>query len=305
MGLEISVIIPTYNREARLQAAVDSVIAQTFPPHEIILVDDGSTDHTGEVIRKLQHPAVTYLFQKNSGSGAARNLGIERATGNWIAFLDSDDLWAENKLQHAADLIMRRPEVDFIHSNRKHRWPDGREDQGRVGVGVREMTDKVFLLQNWALKTSTVLIKKSLLSALGGYFMEERRTCQDYELFWRAVIRSSGIGYVESLDVTVLLSEDGASRAKDAARLICDNIYAMERVIRWIEARREDARYAEILRRRQVYEFQRLFTQRILQGELYPLLNDIRTCAQTNSVLKALKAFLSASRQAIALGSHT
>jgi len=90
--MQISVIIPAWNRAERLVRALDSVFAQDLAPHEIIVVDDGSTDHTRELVAR-RFGGVRYLYQQNRGVSSARNAGIRAATGDWIALLDSDDRW--------------------------------------------------------------------------------------------------------------------------------------------------------------------------------------------------------------------
>lgn len=94
----VSVIIPTYNRAKLLQVAVASALAQTSPVYEIVIVDDGSTDDTAKVVSSMP-PPVRYIYQRNSGLSAARNRGANAATGEYLAFLDSDDLWEAGKLQ--------------------------------------------------------------------------------------------------------------------------------------------------------------------------------------------------------------
>ena len=101
----ISVVIPTYNRGPQVQVALKSVLAQTYPEFEAIVVDDGSTDGTGEVLQQLisqqggNGKPIRYFFQPNQGQSAARNKGIAEARGEWIAFLDSDDVWLPEKLE--------------------------------------------------------------------------------------------------------------------------------------------------------------------------------------------------------------
>ncbi len=94
----VSVIIPTYNRARYVTAAIDSVLAQTFTDYEIIVVDDGSTDNTKEVLQSYKDK-IHYIYQPNKGVSAARNTGIKAAKGEWIAFLDSDDEWLPEKLE--------------------------------------------------------------------------------------------------------------------------------------------------------------------------------------------------------------
>src|SRR5947208_1951691 len=100
----ISVAIPAYNARKFLVEALESVLAQTFRPHEIIVVDDGSTDGTSAVVAEYA-PDVTLISQANSGESVARNLALSRVTGEWVAWLDADDVWEPTKLEAQADRI--------------------------------------------------------------------------------------------------------------------------------------------------------------------------------------------------------
>jgi glycosyltransferase involved in cell wall biosynthesis len=99
MSPKVSVVIPTYNRVANVQNGIKSVLAQTFSDLEIIVVDDGSSDDTGKTLREVFGGRIRYYFQPNQGASVARNKGVEVARGEWIAFLDSDDLWEKDKLE--------------------------------------------------------------------------------------------------------------------------------------------------------------------------------------------------------------
>jgi glycosyltransferase involved in cell wall biosynthesis len=108
----ISCIIPVYNGEQFLREAIDSVLAQSYRPIEVIVVDDGSTDGTASVARSYGHK-VKYLWQVNSGPAVARNLGISTAKGEYIAFLDADDLWHPEKLSFQMSRFRARPDLDL------------------------------------------------------------------------------------------------------------------------------------------------------------------------------------------------
>lgn len=98
-NIMISVIIPVYNREKTVKKAIDSVLAQTWKDMEIIVIDDGSTDKSAEVIKSIKDARIKYIYQKNAGACAARNHGLDLATGDIIAFHDSDDVWHKDKLE--------------------------------------------------------------------------------------------------------------------------------------------------------------------------------------------------------------
>jgi|SRR5271170_5833589 len=99
MNPKVSVVIPTYNRAANVQNGIKGVLAQTFSDLEVIVVDDGSSDGTGEILRDVFGDRIRYYFQPNQGASVARNRGVAEARGEWIAFLDSDDLWEKEKLE--------------------------------------------------------------------------------------------------------------------------------------------------------------------------------------------------------------
>ena len=110
----VSVIIPAYNREKYIVEAIDSVLAQEYAPIELIVVDDGSTDRTAEIVQNYGDQLV-YLCQQNQGAAAARNSGIAYAHGEFLAFLDSDDIWAEGKLSWQMALLQQNPHLDAVY----------------------------------------------------------------------------------------------------------------------------------------------------------------------------------------------
>jgi glycosyltransferase involved in cell wall biosynthesis len=109
----VSVIIPTFNRAALVMRAVESVLAQTLPPDEVIVIDDGSSDDTRDTLARFGN-RIRYIFQENQGVSAARNRGIEAATGSYIAFLDSDDEWLPHKLERQVAHLESHLEIDFV-----------------------------------------------------------------------------------------------------------------------------------------------------------------------------------------------
>jgi len=264
-----SVVIPTYNRAGHLAKAVQSALDQTYPPHKVIVVDDGSTDGTTSAVAGLRNGAapVRYLRQANQGVAAARNRGILAADGDWIALLDSDDIWLPHKLETARRLIESDGRIDFIHS---HPVYDFRFVTGNLlepELTVAQSQDPAVLMDGWYIKTSSVVIRRSLLDRLGGLFSTDLRTCEDFELFWRAIAAARSIGY--SIEPDVVIGSTPASLSRDAARVldrIKDNIEAMSRVLRWLDGRPEQARLQPVLIRRRYWAARVLLTRAAREG---------------------------------------
>ncbi len=117
----ISCVIPVFNGERYLGEALESVLAQSYQPLEVIVVDDGSTDGTAEVARRYGE-RVRYVWQPNAGETAARNLGLTAAQGEFIAFLDADDVWHSEKLERQIARFQERPEIDLCFTQIQHFW---------------------------------------------------------------------------------------------------------------------------------------------------------------------------------------
>ena len=180
--MNISVIIPTYNRKETLKRAIQSVLIQSYTPYEIIVIDDGSNDGTKEWL-KDNFPNVKYIYQMNSGVSSARNKGIKFARGDWIALLDSDDEWLPSKLKDQANEIESNPAAKFLHTN---------EIWIRNGVRVNQMKKHkkyggyIFekCLDMCRISPSSVLIKKDIFDEIG-MFDETLKVCEDYDLWLR------------------------------------------------------------------------------------------------------------------------
>src|SRR5919112_2696990 len=117
-GHLVSVIVPVYNGERYLAAALQSIFEQDYRPFEVIVVDDGSVDDTAKIARSFQQ--IHYIYQSNQGAAAARNAGVATAQGELIAFLDADDVWVPNKLSVQADYLFRHPEVGYVVARGRH-----------------------------------------------------------------------------------------------------------------------------------------------------------------------------------------
>jgi len=181
-----SVIIPTFNRSALLKRALMSVYQQTHSTFEVIIVDDGSTDDTADMIRQ-EFPDARYYYQLNKGVSRARNKGLDVAKGEWIAFLDSDDEWLPQKLEKQLALLQQNPTEKVCHTE---------EIWIRNGVRVNQMKKHkkaggwIFeqCLPLCAMSPSSIVIHRSVFDDIG-YFDTSLPACEDYDLWLRMAAR--------------------------------------------------------------------------------------------------------------------
>ncbi|MGB5161388.1 MAG: glycosyltransferase family A protein [Thermoanaerobaculia bacterium] len=206
---DVSVVIPTFDRASVLARAVDSVVAQTHSPAEVIVVDDGSTDDTAELVER-RFPSVRLLRQENRGVSAARNRGIEASGGEWIALLDSDDEWRPSKLERQMSGLEERPELRVCHTDeiwiRQGRRVNPRQIHAKHGGWIFE-----HCLPLCAMSPSSILIHRSIFEVVG-MFDEELPACEDYDLWLRICSRYPVLYVDEPLVVKHGGHEDQLSR---------------------------------------------------------------------------------------------
>jgi glycosyltransferase involved in cell wall biosynthesis len=184
----VSVVTPTYNAAETIAETIASVAAQSWREFEMIVVDDGSTDDTPRLLARFarRHPWISWFIQANAGPGAARNAAIAMARGEFIAFLDADDLWAPNKLAMQIAAFERNPNAAFVYADERDFWPD-RERRDTLFQQKRPARGNVlralFERGNFIL-TSTAMVRKSALQAMNG-FDPSRRINEDVDLWFR------------------------------------------------------------------------------------------------------------------------
>jgi len=205
---KISVIIPAYNARKFIGEAIESVLNQTFPAHEIIVVDDGSTDGTGEFVRNQFGDKVRLIYQENKGVSAARNAGIQVATGNIFQFLDADDLLLPNKFEVQLDFWHRNPEFDIVYCD--HHYFVGEKipndlppprplSQGiLVDVAIRE-----------SLAGCHCFLVPRYVVDIVGQFSEDLSIGEDRDFWLRCALHGFAFGYVPK--VLALTRRHGAN----------------------------------------------------------------------------------------------
>lgn len=185
----VSVITPVYNAEKNIAKTLESVFTQTFQNIEVVLVDDCSTDHSAEIIKQYakQHSGIKYYCQeKNQGAGAARNKALELASGRFVAFLDSDDLWKPDKIARQLEL-MRQKRSPLCYTAIEMIDESGQLIKPKRCV--KESVDYKFLLHNTMIATSSVIVDRSVL---GDFRMPLRRGGQDYAT-WLMLLRNGAV----------------------------------------------------------------------------------------------------------------
>ncbi|HJR53571.1 MAG TPA: glycosyltransferase [Gemmatimonadota bacterium] len=203
----VSVIIPVYNGARFIAEAVHSIVAQEYDSLEIIVVDDGSTDETAEIVARLGRD-VRYIFQENAGPGAARNRGIRDASGDLIAFLDADDLWAAGSLRFLLNRLVEHPELDVVHGYARL-FKDGEPNSGMNSMNP----DEVFPYYIGAGLYRRLAFEKA------GLFEERLRFSEDTEWYWRAAELGLRIDRLQGITLMVRRHENNMTRGKDVADL--------------------------------------------------------------------------------------
>ncbi|MBI1952781.1 MAG: glycosyltransferase [Candidatus Omnitrophica bacterium] len=164
----VSVVIVAYNKESTVEAAIRSVLAQTYPHTEILVVDDGSTDHTADRVKPFL-PRVRYLQKPNGGTGSARNLGVQHASGRFVAFLDGDDLWLPDKLEIQMRAFQEEPALLAVQCGAHYVDDKLRILETKLCHPRRDTLSDFLLFRNLPAFASAVVIRKEALLKLGGF----------------------------------------------------------------------------------------------------------------------------------------
>ena len=190
----MDVVIPVFNGSETIQAAIASVLIQQGPwLHKVIVIDDGSTDDTAELVQRLGNPSIEVVITPNQGVAAARNVGVSRAAAEWVAFLDADDLWTPHKLQAQLDVAqMHRVNFVFCSATKIPTMPSG-------PISARQ------LARSNCVVTSSVLIKREILELISTPFTPGMSFAEDY-LCWLKCATVTSAYYISEKYVEYTLS---------------------------------------------------------------------------------------------------
>jgi len=268
----VSVVVPTFNRRETLPRALESIQRQTYDDIETIIVDDASTDGTRKLVAE-QFPSVMYIRHEDKrGGSAARNTGIQAASGQYIAFLDSDDEWKPKKLTRQVDCIQTSGEhCGAVYTGLK-KVRNGRTEFVRSPSATGDIHDQQ-LSRDHVGPTSTVLVRRNCFDAVGG-FREDLPARQDYEM-WLRLSRQYEFDYVE--DPLTVLYTDSTDRISEQPE---SRIEAHELLITEI--------------REEISEFPERRQQAILGTQYYTL---ARYCQKNGMGPRARQYFITSLRQ--------
>lgn len=214
----VSIVLPVYNREKTIRTAVESILNQTYSDFELIIVDDGSSDKTRDVILGIDDSRVKYIFQKNSGACAARNTGIDAANGEYIAFHDSDDIWHEDKLEKQMAVFEKENvqlvfcKLCLINDNKVVEYLPAEIRNGKV-----EKVESLF-----GIGTQAIIAKRVVFDSIR--FDVDMPRFQEFEMLIRIVEKGFSLYCLDEGLVDYFIGEDSISKSSSkmliAAKLI-------------------------------------------------------------------------------------
>lgn len=209
---KVSVIIPTYNREKTILRAVQSVLDQTYTNLEVLVIDDGSTDGTAEIVKGIGDDRVKYVvLEQNGGQSMARNIGVEMAEGEWIAFQDSDDCWHNNKLETQIEYIKENPQFSLVYCMSMNYFQSGATLVVPAAPLPEVMEGKMIftLLRRNVIDTPTMFMRKECFLNVGG-FDTAYKALEDWEFVLRFA-KEYEIGYIPEVLMDSYMLNDGVS----------------------------------------------------------------------------------------------
>jgi len=213
---KISIVIPVYNKEKYIIECMESVLSQTYKDYEIVVINDGSTDNT-ENLLQFYKSVIRYFYQENKGVAEARNLGILNARGEYISFLDSDDVWLPSKLEKELGLIERDKEIGLVYSNGYIINEKGKKcniNFFQINTPYRKMVlNKLF--KNDFIPTSSVLVRKECFQKVG-LFNSSLSSAEDYDM-WMRISYLYKIDYVDFPLIKYRDNPEGISKNLDNA----------------------------------------------------------------------------------------
>lgn len=223
---KVSVIIPTYNRCRLVKEAIKSVLAQSFTDLEILVIDDGSTDDTAGMVKAVNDERCRYLYKPNGGAASARNMGLTNACGEFVAFLDSDDLWPKEYLEVMVPSLQNASDYGLAYCGITQVYPDGRIFKGYRVKHCKSGWITESLFKKFYVGCQISVIRRHLLKDF--YFNESFKIMDDVDFFLRLSLRTKFL-FVPGVLITRRLQTDSLSQLAGKNRIDLDKITILER----------------------------------------------------------------------------
>lgn len=225
---EITVVIPAYNTSSYISDSINSILKQTFLNWELIVVNDGSTDNTGEIVQSfLSERRIKYIYQQNKGVSATRNVGIRTAFSDYITFLDADDYYLPNNLERKIEFIKRNPEIDFVYSDIIRSDLNLSEKYVEKAVKPEDISSKVWRQDIIPGLSSNIMVKKEWIKN-GFLFDENLSNCADKYMKIILTKYAKG-GYIT--EPIVKYRDTPGSMSKNVKLLENDEIYIVKKIV--------------------------------------------------------------------------
>jgi len=205
----VSVIVPAFNCEETIQETIQSVLSQSYRNLEVIIINDGSTDGTPDILKKIEDPRLRVIHQANKGLSATRNVGICQTKGGYVGFLDADDVWEPEKIESHVRLMEQHKETDLVYSWVTFVDADGKFSHEGAHVSYCGNVFEKLILSNFLICASNAILRRSLIEKVGCF--DETLPCvEDWDYYFRCA-RRGAFGCVEKALVRYRISGNSLS----------------------------------------------------------------------------------------------
>jgi len=249
----VSVIIPAYNAEPYIERSVKSVINQTYRNLEIIVVDDGSTDKTAEIVKSYNDPRIIYLYQENQGQGPARNYGIGKSTGQYVTLLDADDVYLPEKVEKQVQFLQVHSQYKVVYCNALHFY--SRNPNRILKKKCVYPSGDIFpdLLLTSLINPNTIMFHRQVLEKVG-CFNEKRYYPEDWDMWLRISRAGFEFGYLDEDLVKVEIREDSNTTMEIQGTLKKNALEMLENIFSQMTEREKDFYDADTVLRKMKFK---------------------------------------------------
>jgi len=237
---KVSVLMPVYNGEIYIEQALESLLAQSEQDWELVVVDDGSTDSTPQILAKFNDARIKVVHQKNSGEACARNAGLEHAQGKYIAFLDADDFYFPNALEDLSSFLDLHPEYGVAYSNGQicdsNNQPLMTLSEIRPGLYTGKILDRLVISSNVVTVPVCTMTRRSVITEHSVQFDRNLIIGPDWD-FWIQLAVYTAFGYLDSMTCNYRIHNTNITRTVDLKKRRMDQVYGRLKVMNsdWFE----------------------------------------------------------------------